>query len=72
MTKEEKTSFSIGIQQLAFDKKISFIDAVILYCEETELEIEIAAELIDECLKEKIEQEAKSLRYLPKSSELQL
>lgn len=72
MTKEEKTTFSLNIQCLAQKKDISHLEAVVMHCEETGLEIEVAAMLIDESLKDKIEQEAKKLRYIQRTSELPL
>jgi hypothetical protein len=72
VTKEEKLEFSLGIQYLAMNKKISHLEAVVLHCEDVGLEIEVAAQLIDETLKEKIEEEAKKLRYIQRTSELPL
>jgi hypothetical protein len=70
MTKEEKTSFSLGIQYLAQEKNIGVLEAVILHCENTGLEIEVAAQLIDDSLRDKIEEEAKKMRYIQRTSEL--
>jgi hypothetical protein len=46
------------------------MDAVATYCEENNLEIEIAATLINDSLKSLIQGEAQELRYLPRSSRL--
>jgi hypothetical protein len=46
------------------------MDAITTYCESTELEVEMAATLINETLKDLIESEASELRYLPKSGKL--
>jgi hypothetical protein len=46
---------------------ISYMDAIVLYCENTGFEIEIAAKLISGALKAKIKTEAENLNFLPKS-----
>lgn len=66
--KEEITSFSIKIETLARDKNIPYMEAVILHCEQTGFEIELAAKLISGALKSKIKMEAESLHFLPKSN----
>jgi len=72
VTKEEKNAFSIHIQTLAYEKDMTHMDAIVYHCEQTGLEIEVAAKLVDEALKSKIEIEAKELRYIARTSELPL
>ena len=67
-TKEEKNNFSIAIERLTADKRISYIEAITLHCEETGLEVELAATLVNDILKAKIKMEAQELRYLPRST----
>jgi hypothetical protein len=69
-TREEKNKFSMMIMRMAMEKKIDHMDAITTYCESTELEVEMAATLINETLKDLIESEASELRYLPKSGKL--
>lgn len=69
-TKEEKHNFSLQIEILAEKLKVSYIEAITHHCEETGLEVELAATLLNESLKSKIEDEAQNLRYLPRSSRL--
>ena len=38
--------FQREVETLAFEKRIDFMDAVILYCEQTGMEIEVAGGLI--------------------------
>ncbi|NCA91546.1 MAG: hypothetical protein EOM92_22360 [Gammaproteobacteria bacterium] len=57
-TKEEKNKFSYDIDCLAANTGLSFLDAILDYCEKTGLEIEMAASLVNENLKEKIEFQA--------------
>lgn len=54
------------IEQMIVDKSMSYMDAVILYCEEKELEIEYVAKIIsnDTNIRVKIEEEAESLNFM--------
>lgn len=71
-TKEEKHNFSLQIENLASQLNISYIEAITHHCESTGLEVEMAATLINDTLKSKIECEAQQLRYLPRGSSLPL
>ena len=51
---------------------MSYMDAVVYYCEENEIEIETVSKFISKTLKEKIECEARDLNYLPKVGKLPL
>ena len=44
------------------------MEAIMLYCEQTGLEIELAAKLISGALKSKIQNEAEELNFLPRSN----
>lgn len=65
-TKEEKNVFSVVIEQRAMTENIRCMEAIIDYCDETGLELEVAATLLNQTLKAKIEKEAKELRFLAK------
>lgn len=67
-TKEEITQFSLDIEKIVVEKDVSYLDAVVLYCEKTGFEIELAAKLISSSLKKRIKNEAEDLNFLPKSS----
>ena len=71
-TKDEITTFSLSIESLARDKNLSYMDAIIEYCSQTGLEIEVAAKLISGALKSKIKIEAEELHFLPKSNTTKL
>jgi hypothetical protein len=71
-TREEKNNFSMMIMQMAIKEKIDHMDAITSYCERNNLEIEIAAALINDSLKSIIEGEAMELRYLPRGGKLPL
>lgn len=67
-----KTSneFSLHIEQIVRDKKITYMDAVLEYCKENYLEPEDISKLINKSLKDKIEMNFRELNYLPKQAQL--
>ena len=71
-SREEKNNFSMMIMEMALREKIDHMDAIATYCERNNLEIEVAATLINEALKSLIEGEAMELRFLPRGSRLPL
>ena len=71
-TREEKNRFSMMIIEMAIAEKIDHMDAIATYCEKHNLEIEVAASLINDSLKSIIEGEAMELRYLPRGGKLPL
>jgi len=71
-TKDEMTTFSLSIETIVAKKNIPYMDAVIMYCEDTGLEVELAAKLISGALKSKIQIEAEELNFLPKSNTTKL
>jgi Phage late-transcription coactivator len=71
-TRDEKNTFSMMIEQRASDQAISCMEAILDYCESSGLEPELAATLLNQSLKCKIEEEARELRFLPRSSKLPL
>ena len=70
--REEKNQFSMMIMNMALSEKIDHMDAIATYCERNNLEIEVAATLINDSLKSIIQGEAMELRYLPRGSKLPL
>lgn len=60
------------IEELVWKHDISYMDAIIYYCEENNIEVEIFAKAIksNDMLKAKLQLEAESLNYLPKSAML--
>lgn len=65
--KEEVSNFSIQIEDIVQCKNTSYMEAILLYCEQTGLEVEVAAKLISGALKSKLKIEAEDLHFLPKS-----
>lgn len=72
MEPEDAVTFFEQIEQIVYDKDVSYMDAVLLYCEDTGIEIEVAASLVQGTLKSKIKIEAEELHFLPKSNTAKL
>lgn len=61
-------TFSMKIEQVVKEKRISYFDAVLWYCENNEIEIETGAKLINSIIKKKIEAEANQNNWLKERS----
>lgn len=70
--KDEIAEFSLKIEDLVWEKDVSYMEAIILYCEQTGFELEVAAKLISGSLKSKIKMEAEELHFLPRSNTVKL
>jgi putative aminopeptidase FrvX len=57
-TKEEQKKFAFAIDTMVANSGSNYIEAIVDYCKETGLEIEVASSLINKNLKKKIENEA--------------
>jgi hypothetical protein len=66
------SQFAHDIEELVWEKDISYIEAICLYCETNGLEIETASDLVrkNDLLKSHIEEEAEGLNYLEKKARL--
>lgn len=62
--------FSLHIEKLAKENKLSYVDAVLHYCETNYIEPEDIKKLINISLKNKIETEMIDMNYLPKKAKL--
>lgn len=71
-TKDEIKKFSDMIESIVKEKKIGFMDAVILHCESVGFEIELAATLLTNPIKAKISEEAQSLNMIKRVNKLPL
>jgi len=69
-TRDEIKEFSDEIELVAIDKRMSLMDAILDYCKNTGLEVEVAATLLTSSLKAKIKEEAQTLNLLKKTSKL--
>jgi|TARA_Y100000114_G_scaffold139759_1_gene144051 hypothetical protein len=68
------SKFSRTIEEIVVEKKIPYMDAIVWYCERNEMEVEVAAKLLNGVIKTKLEAEAIDLNFLstPKGSKLPL
>lgn len=62
--------FSLHIEKLTQEHKISHMDAVLKYCSDNMLEPDEIASKINKSLKEKIAVDMRELNYLPKQGSL--
>jgi len=60
--------FAQDIESIVKISKISYIDAIVTYCEENKIEIESVPKLMSKPLKEKLKCEATKLNFLKKTS----
>lgn len=65
-------TFLVEIEQLCRDEKVTFMDAVLHYCEKNNVEIESVAQYIRKnvVLKARLQEDAEELNYLQKTSRL--
>lgn len=64
--------FSLYIEEMVRDRKLSYMEAVLEYCEQNYLEPSDISKLINQSLKDKIEMEFRELNYLPKQGTLDI
>ena len=69
-TKDEIREFSLTIENLAEELKCEFLDAILIHCEKTGFEVEVASTLISSALKAKIREQAEDNNQLKKTSKL--
>ena len=62
--------FMENIENLVQKTKMSYIDAVMYYCEENKLEPETAGKMVGGKLKQRIQEEAEGLNLIQKTSKL--
>ena len=63
-------TFSLEIEKIANEKKITHMEAVLDYCYRNDIEPDTVGNLISKSLKEKIEANARELNFLPKRAQL--
>jgi hypothetical protein len=67
-----QAKFSSDIEDLVKSTTLSYIESIVHYCEEHNIELETVSKLISKPLKERIRCEAISLNYLKKTSKAKL
>lgn len=71
-TKDEIKKFSDIIENIVKERRIEYMDAVILHCQETGFEVEMAATLLTPPIKAKINDEAQAMNLIKKVNKLPL
>jgi|TARA_B100000035_G_scaffold50543_1_gene39128 hypothetical protein len=64
--------FSQDIEQLVLNSELNYIEAIVSYCEENNIELDSVSKLISKPLKEKLKSEAMELNFLKKTSKAKL
>jgi Phage late-transcription coactivator len=72
MPSEQIEQFSSNVERLATENDLTYIEAVVEYCEQTEIEVESAAKLLSMSLKAKIQKEAEDLHFVKKCDTAEL
>lgn len=62
----KSVDFSHRVNEIVYDKKCSTIDAILIYCDENEVEYPHVRRLITEDMRSVVEQEARSKNLLRK------
>ena len=63
-----KEKFAEEIESLVLKTKMNYIDAIVEYCTENEIDLDTVGKLVSKPLKEKIKYDAVELNYLKKTS----
>ena len=67
-----QNKFTSDIEQLVLTTELNYIEAIISYCEEKNIEFESVGKLISKPLKDKLKAEATELNYLKRTSRSKL
>ena len=67
---QTSAEFYTKIVKLVEDTKLSYMDAVLHYCDQNNMEPETAAQLVNTKLKAQIREEAEELNFFPKTAKL--
>ena len=65
-----KSKFSKLVEQTVFEKRLSYMDAIVWLCEQHNIEIEDCRKFITPIITDKLEAEARRLNFLPRTNEL--
>lgn len=60
--------FSLEIENIVKGSNLNYIEAVVQFCEDRNIEIETVGKLISKPLKEKLKYDAQRLNYMKKTS----
>ena len=59
-----KQKFNLDIEEIVLEKKLNYIEAIVYYCETNDIEVEVAAKMINKNIKEKLQANANTLNLL--------
>ena len=68
----DQNKFTTDIEQLVLTTELNYIEALVSYCEENNIEFESVGKLIAKPLKDKLKGEATELNYLKRTSKSKL
>ena len=68
----DQNKFTTDIEQLVLTTELNYIEALVSYCEENNIEFESVGKLIAKPLKDKLKAEAAELNYLKRTSKSKL
>ena len=60
--------FTEIIEDIVMNKRMTYLDAISHFCQETKMEPETAGKLVQGVLKQKVREEAIDLHFLPKTA----
>lgn len=63
-------TFSLEIEEIVHKENLSYMDAIVFAAIAKNIEPEVAASLLNNNIKDKLEAEARDLNFLPKMSKL--
>jgi hypothetical protein len=66
MIKEENITFALNVETIVKEKKMSYIDAILYYCNLHDIELELVPNIIPGALQSKVQREAEELHFLPR------
>ena len=74
ITKKFRSSneFSLYIEEKVVKERSGYMDAIIQYCEEVDIDVESVSKLVNQSLKDKIQTEAEENNYIKKRGKLPL
>lgn len=67
-----KEKFSEDIERYASENHLNYMDSIIQYCDENDIELETVGRLVSKPLKDKIKYEATQLNYLTATTKARL
>jgi len=67
-----KEKFALEIENIATQENLNYIDAIVLFCDQNEIEVDAVIKLITKPLKEKLRWDATQLNFLKKTSRARL